>query len=183
MKHKKIKIAAALVVVGLIGGVIYNQVTAKKSYDYSDYYVETKTTKKESNKENEEASEKELSLSLLKKTNKDVVGILEFDDRIIYEPIVQAPNNDYYVRKNINKEYANAGIPFVSADGNIDSKNVVIYGHSSKWDNIISSISPRLKSRGHKYFINKFFFHALCVTMKKRWYTTEHVRVSRYSTQ
>ena len=49
--------------------------------------------------------------------------------------------------------------------------------------NIISSISPRLKSRGHKYFINKFFFHALCVTMKKRWYTTEHVRVSRYSTQ
>ena len=89
MKYKRIKIAAALVVVGLIGGVIYNQVTAKKSYDYSDYYVETKTTKKESNKEIEEASEKELSLSLLKKTNKDVVGILEFDDRIIYEPIVQ----------------------------------------------------------------------------------------------
>ena len=89
MKHKRIKIATALVVVGLIGGVIYNQVTAKKSYDYSDYYVETKTTKKESNKENEEASEKELSLSLLKKTNKDVVGILEFDDRIIYEPIVK----------------------------------------------------------------------------------------------
>ena len=54
MKYKRIKIAAALVVVGLIalvvvgliGGVIYNQVTAKKSYDYSDYYVETKTTKK-----------------------------------------------------------------------------------------------------------------------------------------
>ena len=90
MKHKRIKIATALVVVGLIGGVIYNQVTAKKSYDYSDYYVETKTNKKESNKENEEASEKELSLSLLKKTNKDVVGILEFDDQIIYEPIVQA---------------------------------------------------------------------------------------------
>ena len=43
MKHKKIKIATALVVVGLIGGVIYNQVTAKKSYDYSDYYVETKS--------------------------------------------------------------------------------------------------------------------------------------------
>ena len=67
MKYKRIKIAAALVVVGLIGGVIYNQVTTKKSYDYSDYYVETKTTKKQSNKENEEASEKELSLSLLKR--------------------------------------------------------------------------------------------------------------------
>lgn len=32
---------------------------------------------------------------------------------------------------------------------------------------IFSSISPRLKSRGHKYFINKFFSHALCVTMKR----------------
>lgn len=29
------------------------------------------------------------SFTLLKKTNKDVVGILEFDDRIIYESIVQ----------------------------------------------------------------------------------------------
>ena len=150
MKHKKIKIAAALVLVGLIGGVIYNQVTAKKSYDYSDYYVETKTTKKESIKENEEASEKELSLSLLKKTNKDVVGILEFDDRVIYEPVVQAPDNDYYVRKNINKEYANAGIPFVSADGNIDSKNVVIYGHSSKWNNII--FTPLMNYVNQSYY-------------------------------
>ena len=150
MKYKRIKIAAALVVVGLIGGVICNQVTAKKSYDYSDYYVATKTTKKESNKENEKASEKELSLSLLKKTNKDVVGILEFDDRIIYEPIVQAPNNDYYVRKNINKEYANAGIPFVSADGNIDSKNVVIYGHSSKWNSII--FTPLMSYINQSYY-------------------------------
>ena len=30
-----------------------------------------------------------IPLSLLKKTNKDVVGILDFDDYIIYEPIVQ----------------------------------------------------------------------------------------------
>ena len=56
---------------------------------------------------------------------------------MIYEPIVQAPDNDFYVRRNIEKQYANAGIPFVSTDGNIDSQNVVIYGHSSKWNNII----------------------------------------------
>lgn len=151
MKHKKIKIAAlAIVTASLLGGILYSEFGTKKSYDYSDYYVETKTTKKESIKENEEASEKELSLSLLKETNKDVVGILEFDDRIIYEPIVQAPNNDYYVRKNINKEYANAGIPFVSADGNIDSKNVVIYGHSSKWNNII--FTPLMNYVNQSYY-------------------------------
>ena len=152
MKHKKIKIAAlAIVTASLLGGILYSEFGTKKSYDYSDYYVESKPSKiTKENKDNEEASEKELSLSLLKETNKDVVGILEFDDRIIYEPIVQAPNNDYYVRKNINKEYANAGIPFVSADGNIDSKNVVIYGHSSKWNNII--FTPLMNYVNQSYY-------------------------------
>ena len=139
MKYKKIKIAAITIAsLSLIGGLLYYQFGTKKAYDYSDYYVESKPSKTtKENKDNEEASEKELSLSLLKATNKDIVGILEFDNRVIYEPIVQAPNNDYYVRRNIEKKYANAGIPFVSAEGNIDSKNVVIYGHSSKWDNIL----------------------------------------------
>ena len=139
MNQKKIKIVAITIAsLSLIGGLLYYQFGTKKAYDYSDYYVESKPSKTtKENKDNEEASEKELSLSLLKATNKDIVGILEFDNRVIYEPIVQAPNNDYYVRRNIEKKYANAGIPFVSAEGNIDSKNVVIYGHSSKWDNIL----------------------------------------------
>ena len=139
MNQKKIKIAAITIAsLSLIGGLLYYQFGTKKAYDYSDYYVESKPSKTtKENKDNEEASEKELSLSLLKATNKDIVGILEFDNRVIYEPIVQAPDNDYYVRRNIEKKYANAGIPFVSAEGNIDSKNVVIYGHSSKWDNIL----------------------------------------------
>ena len=152
MKHKKIKIAALVIVTAsLLGGILYSEFGTKKSYDYSDYYVESKpkkTTKE--NKDDKEASEKELSLSLLKQTNNDIVGILEFDNRVIYEPIVQAPDNDYYVRKNINKEYANAGIPFVSADGNIDSKNVVIYGHSSKWDNII--FTPLMSYTDQNYY-------------------------------
>ena len=152
MKHKKIKIAAlAIVTASLLGGILYSEFGAKTSYDYSDYYVESKpkkTTKE--NKDDKEASEKELSLSLLKETNNDIVGILEFDNRVIYEPVVQAPDNDYYVRKNIKKEYANAGIPFVSADGNIDSKNVVIYGHSSKWNNII--FTPLMNYVNQSYY-------------------------------
>ena len=152
MKYKKIKIAAlTIVTASLLSGILYSEFGTKKSYDYSDYYVESKPSKTtKENKDNEEASEKELSLSLLKQTNNDIVGILEFDNRVIYEPIVQAPDNDYYVRKNINKEYANAGIPFVSADGNIDSKNVVIYGHSSKWNNII--FTPLMNYVNQSYY-------------------------------
>ena len=78
MKHKKIKIAAlAIVTASLLGGILYSEFGAKKSYDYTEYYVESKPSKTaKEDKENKEASEKELSLSLLKKTNKDIVGIL-----------------------------------------------------------------------------------------------------------
>lgn len=150
MKHKKIKAAVlAITAISALGGILYSQFGTKKSYDYADYYVETKPAK--NNTSDKEASEKELSLSLLKQTNKDIVGILVFDDRVIYEPIVQAPDNDFYVRRNIEKQYANAGIPFVSADGNIDSQNVVIYGHSSKWNNII--FTPLMSYIDENYYL------------------------------
>lgn len=43
MKHKKIKIAAlAIVTASLLGGILYSEFGTKKSYDYSDYYVESK---------------------------------------------------------------------------------------------------------------------------------------------
>ena len=46
MKHKKIKIAAlAIVTTSLLGGILYSEFGTKKSYDYSEYYVESKPSK------------------------------------------------------------------------------------------------------------------------------------------
>lgn len=46
MKHKKIKIAAlAIVTASLLGGILYSEFGTKKSYDYSEYYVESKPSK------------------------------------------------------------------------------------------------------------------------------------------
>ena len=135
-KKTKIRlIVAVAAAIGITGICTYSILNTKKAYDYTDYYVDTPATN-ETNKD-EEASEKELSLPLLKKTNPDVVGIIETDDRVIYEPVVQAPDNDYYVRRNIERKYAAAGIPYISGDGNINAKNVVVYGHSSTRSNII----------------------------------------------
>ena len=135
-KKTKIRlIVAVATAIGITGICTYSILNTKKAYDYTDYYVDTPATN-ETNKD-EEASEKELSLPLLKKTNPDVVGIIESDDHVIYEPVVQAPDNDYYVRRNIERKYAAAGIPYISGDGNINAKNVVIYGHSSTRSNII----------------------------------------------
>lgn len=137
MKYKK-RIAllslVALLGIGVRAYLFFHQ--EKKAYDYSEFFVAT--DKEETITEKEPGLEDQvLSLDLLKRRNKDIVGIIEFDDRMIYEPIVQAPDNNYYVRRNIDLNYASAGIPFVSGDGSINSTNVVVYGHSSTEDNII----------------------------------------------
>ena len=152
MKYKK-RIAllslVALLGIGTGSYLFFHQ--EKKAYDYSNFYVAAK--KEETITEKEPGLEDQvLSLDLLKKRNKDIAGIIEFDDRMIYEPIVQAPDNNYYVRRNIDLNYASAGIPFVSGDGNINSTNVVIYGHSSTEDNII--FTPLMN------YLDKSFYNA-----------------------
>lgn len=153
MKKYKFKIIIlALLLIGLLAGIYSLNRSVKKAYDYSNYYIEVTTTKNsiETISKDKEVTNKELSLSLLKNTNEDVVGVLEFTDRTIYEPIVQAPDNEYYVRKNIERKYSAAGIPFIACEGNINSKNVVIYGHSSTLDNII--FTPLMNYLDYNYY-------------------------------
>lgn len=91
MKHKKIKIAAlAIVTASLLGGILYSEFGTKKSYDYSEYYVESKPSKTAKDNKDDKELLKGAFFIFTPKTNKDVVGILEFDNRVIYEPVVQA---------------------------------------------------------------------------------------------
>jgi len=157
-KKTKIALAAGLLLLSAIGGGYwYYHHMHKEAYDYTDYYVLPKTEDLVEDTEKPKEVQKELSLELLKKTNPDVIGILEFDDRVIYEPVVQAPDNDYYVRKNIEQRYSAAGIPFVTGDGNIYSTNVVIYGHSSVYDNII--FTPLMSYVSKDYYLDHPSFH------------------------
>lgn len=154
MKKKKVLIIAisALIMI-VVGAFLYLKSQVKEAYDYSDFY-EASTEVIESDEETviEKEPEMVLSLQLLYERNSDVVGILKFDDIAIYEPIVQAPDNKYYERKNIDRAYAAAGIPFVSADGNIYSKNVVIFGHSSAYKDII--FTPLMNYTTYSYYSN-----------------------------
>ena len=151
-KKAKIAIAAGSLLLSAIGGGYwYYRHTHKEAYDYKDYYVLPESNDSSEDAEPSEEPQKELSLDLLKKTNPDVIGIIEFDNRVIYEPIVQAPDNEYYVRKNIEQKYSAAGIPFVTGNGNINSTNVVVYGHSSVYDNII--FTPLMNYVSKDYYL------------------------------
>ena len=47
-------------------------------------------------------------------------------------PVVYAPDNDYYLRRDINQNYSVWGVPFIDYRNSHDftDKNTVIYGHS-----------------------------------------------------
>ena len=158
MKKKTVIIISALVLIAT-GAFIYIKSQIKEEYDYTDFYEEiTLPEKMDDEVITEKEPEKVLSLQLLHERNDDVVGILTFDDKVIYEPIVQAPDNKYYERKNIDKDYAAAGIPFVSADGNISSKNVVIFGHSSTKRDIIFTPLMNYIEKSYYNSHSKFIF-------------------------
>lgn len=169
------KLLFLLLIISIVIGafcLLFSNQQEKKQYDYSKYMIEIKSD------HDSELPDYFLSLELLQATNPDVIGILEFDDRMIYEPIVQAPDNDYYVRRNIDGNYASAGIPFIGAEGNIFSTNVVIYGHSSTKSNII--FTPLVNYKNYEFFVEHPTFNFYTMDESR---TYQIVAVFEYNTE
>ena len=65
--------------------------------------------------------------------NSDVVGIIRIEDSILNHPFVWTPDDeDYYLYKDLNKDYNSHGVPFLSAGSKVESlgTNMVMYGHN-----------------------------------------------------
>lgn len=68
--------------------------------------------------------------------NSDVVGWLTLPNTTINEAVVQTTNNDYYLRRDVKKNYAYEGCYYmdyesVMFDNGADlAQNTIIYGHN-----------------------------------------------------
>lgn len=67
----------------------------------------------------------------LKKKNTDVVGWISLDGTDSAYPLLQAEDNEYYLRRNINKKYDVYGIPYLDMENTsmLTDQNTVVYGH------------------------------------------------------
>lgn len=65
----------------------------------------------------------------LKKMNDDYVGYIEFEKQLLSLPIVQANDNDYYLRRSFKRKYSNQGTPFLDNRNQLTDHNMTIYGH------------------------------------------------------
>lgn len=67
----------------------------------------------------------------LKKMNEDVVAYITIYGSSNQYPVLQAEDNDYYLRRGIDEKYSIQGIPFMDYQNNpeLTDQNTVLYGH------------------------------------------------------
>lgn len=77
-------------------------------------------------------TERMKQVAKLQKKNSDVVGYLEIPGTNVSYPVVQAEDNNYYMRRTHEKKYSKYGALFVDKDYSFTkpSSNMMIYGHN-----------------------------------------------------
>jgi len=92
-------------------------------------------------------NEYKVDFKKLKEINNETVGWLKVKGTDIEYSIVQANDNDYYLRRNLNKEYNVAGWIFMDYKNKLDGtdKNIIIYGHNMRNDSMFGTLTNVLK--------------------------------------
>lgn len=142
-KNKFIWYAILIILIGILIYSAYQIVFWIKSNNELKQLEDTvfaKVVKEESieviNDNNEEETKKEtkrvIDFEELKKINTDVIGWITIDNTNINYPITQAEDNDYYLKRDINKNLSSCGNIFLDCDNKNDftDANSVIYGHN-----------------------------------------------------
>lgn len=130
--------------------------------------IDTKNVDTEIEKSEGESSNK-YNLENIAKINSDVVGWIKIENTNIDYPVMQ--NGDYYLHRNIYKNYSSHGTPYLAEYCNIQySDNLIIYGHHMN-DNSMFAQLDNYKTHSfyedHKYI--KFYSYYNGKTIEKTY--------------
>ncbi len=110
----------------------YEQYDQLKEKSEEKYYLGDETSNVKVNK-TEPVKEKEIlpEYNDLIKINKKLIGWLKIDDTNIDYPVVQASDNEFYLKHNFEDEYDKNGTIFMDKDCDVlqPSTNFILYGH------------------------------------------------------
>ncbi len=126
-----------------------NQIENKKQEKIFDDVVSVVET------ESNNSDEKLNKYMKLKSKNADFIGWINIDDTNINYPVMHSSTENYYLKRNFNKEYSDYGTPYINENCDIDnSDNVIIYAHNMKNHQMFGDLE-KYKSKdfynSHKY--------------------------------
>lgn len=122
------------IIIFISSGIIVGKWYYDTSKTESKYENLAETMIKIENNNEEKVENEKIDFDELKKINSDVIGWIKIDNTTINYPIVQSIDNEYYLKKDIYKEYDQCGSIFMDYKNKINftDKNTVIYGHHIK---------------------------------------------------
>ncbi len=112
------------------------------------------------NKEDSKDNEYKIDFEKLKEINNEIVAWLKVRGTDIEYSVVQADDNNYYLKRNLKKEYNIAGWVFADYKNKLDGtdKNIIIYGHNMRDDSMFGTLKNVLKEQWYNnqenYIIN-----------------------------
>lgn len=175
MSRKKKIIYIIIVSFIIIGNLIWYfnfSSTARNKKDQKDKEIITNTYKNVDNTINED--------NVIKKyqdmfSNDDIIGELSINNTDLKVPIVKGGDNDYYLKRLLNKQVNSLGSVFMDYRNNTSDKKIIIYGHNSH--NVYTEFHILEKYLNRSYYSN----HSI-ITFKDINYTYTYQIFSVYKT-
>lgn len=146
IKYIVIGILICIILIGTsyVGIKLYTENQQKKDYEaLAQYMQQGKETVENELSEGKLKTERMIKLEDLHSQNEDIVSWIEIPDTNVNYPVLQAKDNNFYLRKNYKKQYSSTGSIFLDKDVDmkLPSSNFLMYGHRNKggamFDNLI----------------------------------------------
>lgn len=175
MSRKKKIIYIIIVSFIIIGNLIWYfnfSNTSRNKKDQKDKEIITNTYKNVDNTINED--------NVIKKyqdmfSNDDIIGELSINNTDLKVPIVKGKDNDYYLKRLLNKQVNSLGSVFMDYRNNTSDRKIIIYGHNSH--NVYTEFHILEKYLNSSYYSN----HSI-ITFKDINYTYTYQIFSVYKT-
>ena len=139
------------------------EIVIEENPDLNTTNVDTEIEKSEGESSNK------YNLENIAKINSDVVGWIKIENTNIDYPVMQ--NGDYYLHRNIYKNYSSHGTPYLAEYCNIQySDNLIIYGHHMNDNSMFAQLDNYKKHsfyENHKYI--KFYSYYNGKTIEKTY--------------
>lgn len=135
-------LSAAAVLAGVkIYSELREQQKEKEDFAVVSQIAEPTVTTAQTESEPAEQSAAERNIQALIAENSDCIGWLSIDGTNISYPVMHTPSEPQkYLRRNFYGRYSQSGVPFLDGRCNLQSTNLIIYGHNMKNGTMFSNL-------------------------------------------
>lgn len=135
-------LSAAAVLAGVnICSELKKQQKEKEDFAVVSQIAEPTVTTAQTESEPAEQSAAERNIQALIAENADCIGWLSIDGTNISYPVMHTPSNPQkYLRRNFYGKYSQSGVPFLDGRCNLQSTNLIIYGHNMRNGTMFSDL-------------------------------------------